>query len=188
MPAAPTLTSSAAEALQRMSGMYGSAWRDGVLLSEVVQVTGTVEIAQIDVPFAGQITTGHKTGRSTRTGTIQYQKVDTRWEMDVYSFLSQSLDARRAARDAGSPGMQTFQLLLELDDPDALGIEKWQLDGCQIYRLNLGFNIGDDLTQLEVPFTWESETPIYAFKRGVGSGGIAKPVWYPGYGPPASSS
>lgn len=185
MPAAATPTTSVAEALERMSGMYGSAWRDGVLLSEVVMVTATVDIAQIAVPLAGTTKQGNKTGRETRAGTLQYQKVDTKWEMQVWSFLSQSLEQRRAARDAGNPGMQAFQLLLEYDDPDALGIEKWQLDGCQIYRLNLGFNIGDDLTQLEVPLTWESETPIYAFQRAKGAGGVDIPQWYPGYGPPA---
>lgn len=184
MPVAPTASSTVSEALQRMSGMYGSAWRDGQMLSEVVQVTATAEIAQIEVPLAGTTNTGHKTGRTARTGTIQYQKCDTSWEMEVYSFLSTSLDQRRRNRDAGHPGMQSFQLLLELDDPDALGIEKWQLDGCQIYRLNLGFNIGDDLTQHEIPLTWESEKPIYAFNRGVSAGGLPTPFWYPGYGPP----
>lgn len=185
MPAAPTPTTSVSEALQRMSGMYGSCWRDGRLLSEVIQVTATAEIGQIQVPLAGTTNTGNKTGRTARTGTLQYQKVDTAWEMQVWQFLSQSLDQRRANRDAGQPGLQSFQILLELDDPDALGIEKWQLDGCQIYRLNLGFNIGDDLTQHEVPLTWESETPIYAFTKGVGAGGVPTPLWFPGYGPPA---
>lgn len=184
MPAAPTATTSVSEALQRMGGMYGSAWRDGVLLTEVVQVTATVDLARIDVALAGQTKMGHKTGRESRDGTIHYQKVDTAWEMQVWTFMSQNLDQRRANRDAGNPGMQAFQLLLENDDPDALGIEKWQLDGCQIFRMNLGFNIGDDLTEFDIPLTWESEQPIYAFKRGTGPGGIAVPVWFPGYGPP----
>lgn len=183
MPVAPTPVTSVSEALERMSGMYGSAWRDGVLLSEIVQVTGAAEVAQIDVPLAGTTKIGHKTGRESRAGTIQYQKVDSSWEMQVWQFMSQTLEQRRANR--GNPGLKVFQLLIEYDDPDALGIEKWQLDGCQIYRLNLGFNIGDDLTQLEVPFTWESETPIYVFNKGVGPGGIHVPQWYPGYGPPA---
>jgi hypothetical protein len=167
--------------------MYGSAWRDGVLLSEVVQVQATAEVAQIQVPLAGTTKVGNKTGRETRTGTLRYQKVDSRWEMEVWQFLSQSLDQRRANRDAGHPGLQTFQLLLEIDDPDALGIEKWQLDGCQIYRLNLGFDISQDLTELDVPLTWESEKPIYAFSRTTGAGGIQVPSWYPGYGPPAAA-
>lgn len=185
MAVATTPTTSVSEGLYRMSGMYGSAWRDGALLSEVIQVTATVDVAQIDVPLAGQTKMGHKTGRETRAGTIQYQKIDTRWEMEVWSFLSQSLDQRRAARDAGtSSGLKAFRLLIELDDPDALGIEKWQLDGCQIYRLNMGFNIGDDITQQEIPMTWETETPIYAFQRAAGAGGIAIPKWFAGYGPP----
>jgi hypothetical protein len=184
MPVAPTATTSVSEALERMGGMYGSAWRDGVMLTEVVQVTATIEKARIDVPLAGQTKMGHKTGREARDGTIRIQKVDTRWEMDVWQFMSQSLDERRAARNAGNPSLfPAFQLLIEMDDPDALGIEKWQLDGCQIYRVNLGFNIGDDMTENDIPFTWESETPIYAFKKGVGPGGVAIPVWFPGYSP-----
>jgi hypothetical protein len=190
MAVAPAATSSVSEALQRMGGMYGSAWRDGLLLSEVIQVVGTVELAQIDVALVGQTKLGHKTGREQRSGTLDMQKIDSYWEMQVYNFMSQSLAQRRANRDAGHPGFPSFQLLIENDDPDALGIEKWQLDGCQIYRINLGFNIADDLTTFQVPFTWETETPIYAFTRGYGPGGVAIPVWYPNpgggtFGPPA---
>lgn len=187
MALAATPDSAQQEALYRMSGSYGSAWRDGVLLTNVVQVTATVEIARIDVPIAGSLKTGHKTGREARDGTIRFQKVDTAWEMEVYLLLSQTLDDRRRARDRGNRQNRQFQLLIDVDDPDALGIEKWQLDGCQIFRMNLGFNIGDDLTEQEVPFTWESEKPIYAFRRGVGSGGVATPVWFDGFGPPATT-
>jgi hypothetical protein len=169
-----------------MSGIYGSAWRDGQLLSEVVTVTATIEIAQIDVPLAGQTKMGHKTGRETRTGTLRYQKIDTRWEMEVYDFLAQTLTARRKARDQGKgQGLKQFRLLLDMDDPDALGIEKWQLDGCQIYRLSLGFDSGTDITEQEIPITWESEKPIYAFTKGVGPGGNPIPHWFPGLKPAA---
>lgn len=188
MPVAPTAQTSVSEALYRMSGIYGSAWRDGRMLTEVVHVTGTMEKARIDVLLAGQTKVGHKTGREARDGTIRFQKVDSAWEMEVWQFLSQDLAERRRLRDQGQRGLQQFQLLVELDDPDALGIEKWQLDGCQIYRAEFGFDLTTDLIEKEVPFTWESETPIYAFKRSVGPGGIDVPVYYPGYGPPAGVS
>lgn len=184
MAVVQTAEASVSEALFRMSGMYGSAWRDGELLSEIVQVSATVEQAQIDVALVGQTKMGHKVGRETRSGTLDLQKIDTRWEMDVWNFISKPLSERRKARDQGQRGIRQFQLLIEMDDPDALGIEKWQLDGCQIYRMNLGFNIADDLIVQQIPFTWESETPIYAFTRAVGAGGIAIPKWYGGYGPP----
>lgn len=186
MAVAQTAQVSTSEGLFRMGGMYGSAWKDGLLLSNVVQVTATVELARIDVPLVGQTKMGHKTGRETRDGTIRLQKVDSYWEQQVHSFLTKSLDDRRRLRDQGQRGMGSFSLLIELDDPDALGIEKWQLDGCQIYRMNLGFNIGDDITEHEIPFTWDTETPIYIFERALGSGGIAVPSWYAGYGPPPS--
>lgn len=185
MPAAPTSTSSVAEALQRMGGMYGSCWRDGRMLTDVVLVQATAEVAQVAVPLVGMTRLGNKPGRVTRTGSLRYQKVDTRWEMQVWSFIAESLDARRAARDAGNPGLPSFSIQIELDDPDALGIEKWQLDGCQIYRMNLGFDIAQDLTELDVPFSWETEKPIYAFAKVTGSNGIDTASWFPGYGPPA---
>jgi hypothetical protein len=42
------------DALRRMGGMYGSAWRDNVQLAEVVEVTGAVEINRIEVPLVGR--------------------------------------------------------------------------------------------------------------------------------------
>lgn len=184
MAVAQTATSSVSEALQRFGGMYGSAWRDGQMLTEVVQVQGTMDQAVIPVPLVGQTKQGNKPGRETRSGTITYQKIDGKWEMQVWQAVSKTLAQRRAARDAGTPLQAQFTLVLEYDDPDALGIEKWQLDGCQIYRLNLGFNIADDITQQQIPFSWESEQPLYVFTSATGAGGVAKPNWYPGYGPP----
>lgn len=187
MPVVNSPSSSVAEALLRMGGMYGSAWRNGVMLTEVVQVQATMDQAVVPVPLVGQTKQGNKPGRETRSGTITYQKIDGKWELQVWQSVSQTLAQRRAARDAGTPLQAEFSLILEYDDPDALGIEKWQLDGCQIYRLNLGFNIGDDLTQQQIPFTWESETPIYVFTATIGAGGVLKPTWYPGYGPPPTN-
>lgn len=153
------------EGLYRVGGMYGSAWRDGVQLTEAVDVQVTVEIARIDMPLVGTTKTGYKPGRETREGTLNLQKIDTRWEMEVFSFLTQSLAERRAARGTASAGLRPFQLQLEWDDPDALGFEKWQLEGCLLWRLPLGFAITDDIRALEFPLTYEKETPLAHFER-----------------------
>ena len=168
--------------LYHFSGMYGEA-RDatGQLLSEVVEVSGTVEIARIDMPLVGQTRSGFKPGRESRTGTLRLQKIDTSWEMKVYDFLSQSLEDRRRARDRGEQSIRPFTITFEYDDPDAVGIEKWKLEGCMIWSLPLGFSITDDTVERDYPLTWEREVPIYAFaakRTTTPAGTVLSPNWY----------
>lgn len=180
----PSAASHVSEGLYRFSGMYGSAWRDGKQLAEVIDLTGEVQVAQIAVPLVGQTREGHKPGRETRSGTFTVQKIDAKWEMEIWSFLSQNLAQRRKNRDKGIPNLRPFQLQYEYDDPDALGIEKWVLDGCLLWNLPLGFNIGNDVVNTQFTFTWEKETPLYAFTTKQSGNGTPAASWYKGYGPP----
>lgn len=167
----PTPITSVNEGLWRFGGMYGAAYRDNQLLAEAVEVTGAVEINRLEVPLAGQTRQGYKAGRETREGTLRIQKIDSKWELEVYKFLSQGLEERREARDRNEPTLRPFNLILEFDDPDALGVEKWQLEGCLIWRMQLGFSIGDDLVEREFPLTWEKERPLKAFVATAQEGG-----------------
>lgn len=178
--ATPTQISSVNEGLFRYGGMYGAAYRNMELLADVVEVSGAVEIARIDVPLVGKTKQGYKTGRESREGTLRIQKIDATWELEIYQFLSQGLDERRAARDAGNPVLRPFTLLVEFDDPDALGVEKWQLDGCLLWRMGVGFSITDDIVDREFPLTWETEKPLKAFKAITGpDGSITADKVYP---------
>lgn len=152
------------EGLFRITGMWGEA-RDqsGKLLAEVTEVTATAEVNRIEVPLVGTNRQGYKPGRVTREGTFRVQKIDTKWELAVYSFISTTLQERRAARGTGDSYLRPFSLLVGYDDPEALGVERWQLDGCLLWRLPLGFSIGDDIRELEFPFSYETERPISAF-------------------------
>ena len=151
--------------LYRMGGMYGSAWRDGDMLHEMVEVTANVEVNRIEMPLVGQTRQGYKPGRESREGSLRVQKMDTAWELEIYNFLSQNLDDRRAKRGTAEGALRPFQLQLEVDDPEALGYEKWQLDGVLIWRMPLGFQITDDVMDREFPITWETERPLSAFRR-----------------------
>lgn len=157
--------SSVNEGLWRFGGMYGSAWRNGRQLAEVVELTATVEINRLEVPLVGSTKQGYKPGREAREGTLRIQKIDGSWESELYQFLTQGLAERRANRDAGRPSLRPFSLYVEFDDPDALGYEAWQLEGCLLWRMQLGFSITDDIVEREFPLTWEKETPISLFKR-----------------------
>lgn len=170
--------STVAEALLRYGGMYGSAWRDNTMLAEVVTVTANVDIARVEVPIVGSTRNGHKTGRETREGTMNIQKLDAKWEFEIWSFMSQGLEQRRKDRDDPNttPQSRTFDLHLQQDDPDALGMEEWVLRDCQLWSLPLGISISDDITEREFTLTWETEEPIYAFKAIRTDDGI-RPSW-----------
>lgn len=154
------------EGLFRITGMWGEA-RDasGRLLAEVTEVTATAEINRIEVPLVGTMRQGYKPGRITREGTFRVQKIDSKWELAVYEFISTTLSERRAARGTSESYLKPFSLIIGYDDPEALGVEKWRLDGCLLWRLPLGFNIGDDIRDLEFPFSYEQETPLSAFAQ-----------------------
>jgi hypothetical protein len=177
MPVAQTVPQN--EGSYRFSGVWGSAWKDTVMLAELVEVSAPVERGRIAVPIVGSQREGHKIGRETREGTMTVQKFDTYWEKFVYDQISQSVALRRAQRDAGTRLDFSFSLILMYDDPEALGVERWQLDGVQLWRLPLGFNIGDELVQREYPITWETETPLDAFRKSPGAG-IPQAQYYAG--------
>ena len=154
------------EGLFRVTGMWGEA-RDGQtgqLLAEVTEVTATAEVNRIEVPLVGTMRQGYKPGRITREGTFRVQKIDSKWEMKVYSFISTSIEERRRVRGTSESYLTPFDLIVGYDDPEALGKEKWRLKGCLLWRLPLGFNIGDDIRDLEFPFSYETEIPINTYE------------------------
>lgn len=146
--------------------MWGSAWRDGRMLTDVVQVTGTTQRGRIEIPLVGQQTTGHKPGRLSSEGSIAFQKVDSGWELDIFNAMTLDIDALREARDRGDFGELdgTFDLLLKNDDPHAFGKEVWKLTGCQIWQLDVGINVTDDFIQREIPLTYVKAEPIQTFR------------------------
>lgn len=150
------------DAAIRFSGMYGSAFRDGVKLGEVTQVTAEVQVNRITVPLVGQTREGHKAGREQRDGNLTIQKISADWELDFYEFIKNRNDP---TVPAAQRRLKQFTLKIQYDDPDSLGgVEAWQLYGCSIWSLPLGFNIQDDSVERSFPFTWESEEPMQAFR------------------------
>lgn len=143
------------------SGMYGTAWRDGAPLFEVVEFNGAVEVNRIEVPLVGQTKQGYKPGRESREGTMRLYLVHSRWEKEFHDFTE-----NRAANIT----LRTFDLKLTVADPGAYQIGpgqpgriSWMLHGVQIWRMPLGFSITDDLIDRELPVTWESEEPLEWF-------------------------
>jgi len=157
-------TETNAQALRRFGGMWFSAWRDGRMLTDVVQVTATTQRARIEIPLVGQQRVGYKPGRMTSEGSIAFQKIDTAWELEVYNALTTDVEALREARDQGDfAALSGFDLILKHDDPHAYGKETWKLQGCQIWQFDLGGSNADDFVQREIPLTFEKAVPLQTF-------------------------
>ena len=152
------------EGLYRVSGMYGYVIMDGHVRAEITNVTATITVAKIEMPLVGATRMGIKPGRETRDGTFNVQKVDSHWEKYVYSYLSQNLADRRKARGTIAGSMRSFALQVWLDDPDALGYEVWQFNGCLIWDLPLGFDITADVIDKSFSFGWETEKPLESYE------------------------
>lgn len=152
-----------ADAINRFGGMYGRALRGGYLLAEVSDVSAMIDVNRIEVPLVGQTKMGYKPGREVRDGTITIQKIDTRWELELKQFLTDRQRYLEGIEGAVAPKLRQFDLKLEYADPGALGRESWQLHGCQVWQLPLGFSITDDFVTRSLPFSWESEEVVSAF-------------------------
>lgn len=150
------------DALYRYGGMYGSALRDGKTLADVVEVTGNIEINRIEVPLVGTTKQGYKAGRESREGTIRIQKIDALWERELLDWISgrNQIDAETGRRKNAAGHI--FDLSLKIDDPEAHDYEQWDLKGCQIWRIPMGFSITDDIIDREFPLTWESEVCVHS--------------------------
>lgn len=148
------------ESLRRFGGMFGSAFKDGVQMLDLVEVSGATDVNRIEMPMVGRTRLGYKRGRESNEGTLRVQKFDSTWEVFVHQFVSQTLEDRYENPGQSIP---TFDLKIQYHDPDTYGKEVWQLEGCQIWRLPLGFDVTEDIVQREYPLTWEEATPIETF-------------------------
>jgi hypothetical protein len=156
-----------ANALRRYGEMWGSARRDGRLLTDVVTVTATTARGRMEIPLVGKQRVGYKPGRISSEGSLAFQKVDTGWELDVYNAMTIDVEELRARRDRGEFGTLdgTFDLILSNDDPHAYGKEVWQVTGCQLWQFEIGINAGgDSFIGREIPLTFEEAKPLKTFR------------------------
>lgn len=143
----------------RRSGQSGSLWVDGRLQAEVTSVEWTTTVQQIPVRIVGAYREETKPGQETRAGTFRIQDVHDHWGLRVWRFL----EARRRG-DRSAAFFPEFSIITKLADIGAPDISQWQLDGVQLFQLDGGFNITNDLEERDVPFTYRDERPLHAFE------------------------
>ena len=126
------------------SGTYGKIYLDGKWHNNVNECTADVEVDMKEILTCGSEWQDNKRGAKKGTGTIKGFKVTS--EMIKLGF-------------------DKFEMLTELDDPEAYGVERIRLKNCKASKVSLvNFKAGD-ICETETPFVfsgYELVDPIEA--------------------------
>ena len=113
------------------SGTYGKIYVDGEWQTQVSECTFDVEVDMKEILTCGSEWVGHKAGAKKGTGSIKEYKVTS---------------------DMIERGFKKFEVISELDDPEAYGYERIRFKNCRVSKISLvNFKPGDII---------ENETPL----------------------------
>lgn len=177
--AGDSLTTTAIEE-RRIDGIYGEVWQEGQYQGDIMELQGSIQIEQRQIPRAGTTATVFRRGRVTRQGQLTLGKVDSRFEQLIIGWASYSVEDRRRLRSLGHNPWPDTWLTVKLDDPDSWGLEEIQLRGVKFWEISIGYGQGDLITQ-SLPFTWESESLMQGIARPGNQGHLlpdgSRPEW-----------
>lgn len=126
-------------------GTFGQIFIDGVWQSNLNHLEANVEADKRELNLVGTEYTVFKLGRKKGTGTMSGYKVTS---------------------DMITRGFQKFSIINKLDDPEAYGFERIQLNGCMVDKIQLAnWTAGEEVVE-ETAFTFESYElldPIVAY-------------------------
>lgn len=116
------------------SGTYGKIFVDGEWQTQVSETTADVEIDMKELLTCGSEWTGHKAGAKKGTGSLK--------EFKVTSKMIEN-------------GFKKFEIISELDDPEAYGYERIRLKNCRVTKISLiNFKPGE-VIENEYPFVFD---------------------------------
>ncbi len=144
----------------RRSGLSGTVLINSQMQGEVVALEWGTEVEQIQVRIPGQYRMEVKPGGETRTGSFRVQDVHDKWALILYRFLV----ARRSLDRENAASLPEFNIVSKVADIGAPQDSRWQLNGCQIFRMDGGWDQETDLLQRDIPFTFREEVPLDAFE------------------------
>ncbi|RCX22607.1 tail tube protein [Fontibacillus phaseoli] len=116
-------------------GTFGQIFIDGVWQSNLNHLEANVEAEKRELNLVGTDYTVFKLGRKKGTGTMSGYKVSS--DMITREF-------------------QKFSIIHKLDDPEAYGFERIQLNNCMVDKIQLAnWTAGEEVAE-ETAFTFES--------------------------------
>lgn len=107
-----------------INGTFGEVWVDDDYMAEVTALEAKVSLEKTEVNQVGTLAKGYKVTGVDGKGTLKMNKVT--------SYFIQKLSANTKAGKT-----TTCTIISKLADPDALGAERIQLNGCTFDELTL---------------------------------------------------
>lgn len=127
-----------------INGSFGEVHDEsGNWLSNVQEVTFRISIDRRDVMRSGTRRMGYKAMGTTGEGTIRGFKVTS----DMLERVASMMRSDTARQFVG-------QLMVKLEDPEALGTERVLLKSVKFWEIGGGWQV-NELVEEEVPFTFE---------------------------------
>lgn len=130
-----------------INGTYGEVWLDGTYLPQATGLEAKFSLDKEEVHQCKKISKGYKVTGSDGKGTLKMNKTD--------STLIDLLGA-----DLQSGIMKEHTLISKLDDPDAWGAERIQLEGVKFDELTLADWELKKLGTESIAFTFEGYTTL----------------------------
>lgn len=124
-----------------INGSFGELWIDGEYMAETTALEAKVTFEKSEVNQCGSLSKAYKITGYEGKGTIKLNKVS--------SYFIDKLSKK--AKKGKTP---SFTIISKLDDPDALGTERIQLNGCIFDDLTLANWEVKKLGEESVSFTF----------------------------------
>ncbi|BBF45076.1 phage-like element PBSX protein xkdM [Lachnospiraceae bacterium KM106-2] len=130
-----------------INGTFGECWIDGEYMAETTALNAKVTLEKSEVHQTGKLTKGYKVTGIDGKGTLKLNKVSSYF----INKLSENIKAGRTT---------TATIISKLADPDSLGSERIQLEGCTFDELTLVNWEAKKLGEESIPFTFTSWTTL----------------------------
>ena len=126
-----------------INGSFGTLYEGDTFMANAKKIEAKVTIDKEELKLSSTRRTGYKAKGIKGEGTLGLYKVDSKFLQRISSYMSNE----RSVQFVG-------QLLVVLDDPEAMGVEKVLLKNVKFWEVNFGFSL-DSILEEEIPFTFE---------------------------------
>lgn len=128
-----------------INGSFGELYLDGRFMAQAKGVKAKITIDKEEIQLSSTRRTGYKAKGVKGDGTLTLYKVTSEMLERISSYMSN-----------GRSVMPVFsRLVIQLDDPESLGVERVALKGVKFWEIEFGFEL-DKIMEEEIPFTFDS--------------------------------
>lgn len=135
-----------------INGTFGEVWVNGNYMAEATALEAKVSIEKTEVNQNGTLAKGYKVTGIDCKGTLKLNKVSSYF----INLLSANLQKAKTT---------SVTIITKLDDPDAFGAERIQLNGCTFDELTLASWESKKLGEESIPFTFSSWKVLDSIKK-----------------------